>query len=61
MKTFIFIRANVDGRWKNYDIGDPKLPDAVVASWIHTKSDGDPRFLRRLVMLLLGRDIEAIS
>ena len=61
MKTGVFIRAEVDGRWDNYDIGDSRLPDSVVAKWINAQSEGGIGFLKRLAMILLGRDPTAIT
>ena len=61
MRTGIFIRAKVGGRWDNYDIGDDRLPDSVVAKWINDQSEGGIGFLKRLAMILLGRDPAAIT
>jgi len=57
MNTGVFIRAKVDGKWGSYDIGDKKLSDEQIALWLITK---DLDFIKRLVMILLGRDQNAI-
>jgi len=61
MDTRIFIRAKVNDKWDSYDIGDPKLPDSEVVSWLTSKyQDTGHKYLMRLVMLLLNRDQSSI-
>lgn len=54
MQTGIYIRACPGISYKNYDIGDPELPDEEVVKWLreHEEESG---FMERLVLILLGR------
>uniref|UniRef100_A0A6M3XYH1 Uncharacterized protein n=1 Tax=viral metagenome TaxID=1070528 RepID=A0A6M3XYH1_9ZZZZ len=60
MWTGVFIRTEVDGRWRNYDIGDPVLPDQKVIEWLrdHQLESG---FTERLVLILLGRHTPVVE
>ena len=55
MKTGIFIRAKVNGKWDSVDIGDVRLPDAEVATWL-SSSGGENVMAEKVAMILLGRD-----
>lgn len=62
MYTGIFIRAQVDGKWGSYDIGDPALPDSEVVGWMESRhDDAGHKYLMRLVMLLLDRSQDSVQ
>jgi len=54
MQTGIYIRALVQGIYRNYDIGDPELPDDEVVKWLR-EHEVESGFMERLVLILLGR------
>ena len=54
MKTGIFIRGQVDGKWGNYDIGDPQLPDSQVLNWLQENAIRTA-FTINLIMAILDR------
>lgn len=60
METGIYIRAEVNGKWGSYDIGDPAISDQVVLRWLRESSIEDGKFYPRLVMVLLGRNRESV-
>ena len=54
--TDIFIRAqSKDGSFKSFDIADPELPDESLVLWLCSK---DEEYLVRLILILLGREVE---
>ena len=54
--TGILIRSEVDGKWDDYDIGDPRLPDETIIKWLReTAKKHGGKFYQRLIMALLGR------
>jgi hypothetical protein len=55
METGIFIRAQVDGKWGSYDIGDKTLSDKQVYEWLR-RDKGKNILAERCVMVLLDRD-----
>jgi hypothetical protein len=55
----VYIRVQVDGRWVNEDIR--KLPPATVAAWVREKNAIDPEFGVRLVLMLLGHELELLE
>ena len=60
MNTGIFIRAEIDGKWKSVDIGDSQLPNTEVVKWLRSRG-GDNRLAERCVMILLGRDQTTVN
>ncbi|MFA5301010.1 MAG: hypothetical protein WC389_22685 [Lutibacter sp.] len=54
MKTGILIRAEVNGKMGNYDIGDEALTDKQLLDWMLSRSES--KCAERVVLLLLGRD-----
>ncbi len=59
METGIFIRAQVDGKWDSVDIGDVRLPDAEIATWLRSRG-GKNEWAEQCVMILLGRDPKSV-
>ena len=57
MKTGIFIREEVNGKWGSYDIGDERLSDKQVVGWLRQQclTQNLETFYERLVIVLLGR------
>jgi len=54
--TGIEIRAEVDGKWGDYDLGDPRLPDETIIRWLReTAKKHGGKFYQRLIMVLLAR------
>ena len=57
METGIFIRAEVNGKWGNYDIGDKALNDVEVVRWMRQcYRDNGVEFYERLVLACLERN-----
>lgn len=54
MKTGIFIRAEIDGKWESVDIGDERVPDEDVLYWLRSRGGRNP-WSENCVLLLLGR------
>ncbi len=54
MRTGIFIRAQVNGHWDAFEIGDPRLSDKQVFDWLRSRGGENP-WAERVVMVLLGR------
>jgi len=54
MKTGIFIRVQVNGKWGAYDIGDGLVSDEQVLEWLRSRGDNNP-WAENTVMALLGR------
>lgn len=54
--TDIIIRAEVDGKWGDYDIGDPKLSNEQILDWLNKQAEGlGPDFYKRVILTLLNR------
>ncbi len=60
METGIFIRAQVNGKWDTYDIGDKQLTDAQVLAWLRSRG-GKNTWAERVVMTLLGRNQNSVT
>jgi len=55
--TGIIIRAKVDGRWGDYDMGDPKLSDEQILDWLDKQiSESGQSFCKKLTLVLLSRE-----
>lgn len=54
--TNIYIRAqDKGGNFKSFDIANPELPDESLVLWLSSK---DEDYLIRLILILLGREVE---
>jgi hypothetical protein len=60
VKTGIFIRAEVNGKWDNYDIGDKALEDKQILWWLRSRG-GKNEWAERCVMILLGRNQDIVE
>jgi len=58
LKTGIFIKAKVDGNWNSVDIGDPRLSDESLAMWLMLQ---EPESIKKVVMVLLGRNQDVVT
>ena len=54
MKTGVFIRANINGKWDSVDIGDKRLSDEKILEWLRSRG-GHNQWAENCVLLLLGR------
>lgn len=54
MKTGIYIRAEIEGKWESVDIGDKRLSNEQVLEWLKSRG-GDNPWAENCVLLLLGR------
>ena len=54
MDTGIFIRAQVNGKWDAYDIGDKALSDKQVLDWMRSRE----HCAEQVAMLFLDRNQE---
>ena len=60
--TDILIRAEVDGKWGDYDMGDPRLPDETIIKWLReTARKHGGKFYQRIIMALLGRRASSVD
>lgn len=57
--TGICIRAQVDSKWDNVDIIDKRISDEEIVKWLRSRGGYNP-WAEATVMLLLGRDAEAV-
>lgn len=53
--TGIFILVVLEGKIQHVDIGDPRIPIAVLVEWIRHHSGSYPHFAERLIVSLLNR------
>lgn len=60
METGIYIRAQIDGRWENVDIGDPRVPDERIMEWLRSRGGSNP-WAEKVVMMLLGRNPHSVK
>lgn len=56
-KTGIFIRAQFvkDGKWQAIDIGDSRLSDGYILTWLRSRGGHNP-WAENVVLALLGRE-----
>lgn len=59
IETGIHIRAQINGHWNSVDIGDPDLTDEQLLAWL--RANPERRTAERVVLLLLGRDQNAVD
>jgi hypothetical protein len=55
METGIFIRAEVNGEWGSYDIGDKTINDKQVLDWLRSRG-GKNEWAEQVVLTLLDRN-----
>lgn len=55
--TGVLIRAEVNGKWDTFDLGDPRLSNKQIKEWMRQQylKEGN-EFNLRLALILLSRD-----
>ncbi len=54
METGIFIRAKLDDKWCSVDIGDNRITDQEILTWLKSRGGHNP-FAENCCLILLGR------
>lgn len=55
VETGIFIRTQIDGKWINADIGDERIPDHIILTWLRSRGGNNP-WAENVVLQLLDRE-----
>lgn len=54
--TGLIIRAEIDGKWGDFDMGDPKLSNEQILDWLDKQAaELGVKFYKRVILILLAR------